>query len=981
MNNPRKRGRLLLIVIMMIACVAVGFRWFSTSQRFDASTELKQAEHFYENGEYEKSLHSLNQILDDKQDFSPANLLLAEIELAQGHFSTAIEALDRIHDPEDPSWYPAQRLQAEIFHHKLHQLRDAESTYREILSYRPEDVFAHEQYAQLLGLCGRRDEAIPHVLSLIRSGVTTDLLILLARESGSINNLELLESARKADPDDPNPLMGLAYASELQQDASTALSLLRQAESLTGLPDNFHGRLGKQLITLNLHSELHTWKNKLPSRPKSFESWMVLAEMATSAGNPRAAIRSFWEAVRLRPESLKANHQLAQTLINQGQNKYAKYFSDRVQLINNLRDQQQTTILSNETPSLVEIHELLIAYQKAGRLWECYAWAAIALEAAPNDARILNIVSELQPKLQSLPLRLTSPEFNPALELDFSNYPMPESTIASNDPTSHSQQHDYRFEKQADSIGFDFSYFKGSESTTYRMFEFAGGGIAVLDYDRDGFPDLFCTQGRPWDDQDSLISISSDRLFRNQQGLHFSDASKNVGIAHTAGFGQGVAAGDFNNDGFTDLYVAQIGTNQLWLNNGDGTFSDNTTTLEHQPDAWTTSCLIADINGDSYPDLYDVNYLSGENLYERLCRDDHGKTDMCAPVDFASERDRVWMGNGDGTFSDQTEELFIDSPDGKGLGILATRGTKRGLNLFIANDTVANNFYRFPSGDSKSMEDIALVSGLAFSGEGKAEACMGIAAGDCNRDGLLDFYVTNFLYESNTLYTGGEGDIFRDRTHEYGLANPSLPVLGFGTQFLDANLDGQLELFVANGYTHDLSRNSVPYAMAPHFYERIDNRYHQRVISEIISDGELEIVGRAVARLDWNRDGLPDLVVGSLDGPSFLLTNRDAPRKNTFVSLEFASRSSARDAVGTIIKTQIKHETWTHQLTAGDGYQCSNERKIIIGCGPNSHLDQIEIIWPSGVQQLLTDVPTNENYFVVENKELMHLSPSFHSSK
>lgn len=435
------------------------------------------------------------------------------------------------------------------------------------------------------------------------------------------------------------------------------------------------------------------------------------------------------------------------------------------------------------------------------------------------------------------------------------------------------------------------------------------------------------------------------------------------------GFGQGASAGDINNDGFTDLYVANTGTNTLWLNNGDGTFRETSNALTDRTSQWTTSCMIADVNGDSFPDLYDVNYLSGDDVFDRLCVEEHGDKIMCAPYDFEPAMDRLWLGDGKGAFQDRAAEFLNPPPHGKGLGIAAMNIGDNRLSLFVTNDTTANFFYAAESVDANSLTESANAVGLAFNGDGKAEACMGIAVGDCTQDGRLDLLVTNFLYESNTLYVPGEEQFFEDRTRQLGMHDPTLPVLGFGTQFLDANQDGRLDLFITNGFTQDLSKYDTPYRMPPQVFEWTGQQFHQLPTNQLGAWSRTKSVGRAVARLDWNLDGKPDLAVGLLDEPSFILTNTSPTAENHYLSLRLIATTTARDAIGTTITATMGSSTLVHQLTAGDGYQCTNERQILMGCGPTTQVDRLLIEWPSGATQEFNNVPTSVSATLIEGHE------------
>jgi tetratricopeptide (TPR) repeat protein len=670
MSRASGKRRFLYLTIAIIGiAIVMTFRWLGSSRSADFETGYRQAEQFYADGQLEQAKGVLKQLFERDHTDSPALLLSAKIYHETGQLEDAIQELDLIEHRSDRIWDEARQLKAEILHYELYHFQLAEEVYLEILSESPDDVFANDGYARLLGLCGRRWEAIPHVLRLIRAGQTTDLLMLLSRESGSLINSKMLETARRNHPEDPNPLLGLAHAANSSQDYQRSLQLLRQAESLPGLPDNFHGQLGQQLLNCDETSELKQWFQEFSADPQSFESWMLLGQISSSAGNQKSAIRCFWEAVRMQPESLQGNHQLAQSLITEKEIELAELFTQRVRLINQLRDIQRATIMVNHTPSQEDILELIQAYRQVGRLWEAYAWARSALLANPRNQKLIETVNSLSQEMIDLPLQLTQAKFNPAQELDFSHYPLPETFQTMGEQSLPANSLSLSFQNESANRGFHFEYYDGTPGTTYRMFELTGGGIAALDYDRDGAPDIFCSQGRAWDGQQTNSPAQTDRLFRNREGRSYQDVTAFAGFLNENGFGQGVSAGDYNNDGFVDLYVAQTGTNRLWKNNGDGTFSDATTDIKMQETRWTTSCLIADINGDSYPDLYDVNYLSAIDLFDRVCRDRKNIDDLCVPTDFDPASDRIWLGKGDGTFTDHTQDLLPESTNGKGLGI------------------------------------------------------------------------------------------------------------------------------------------------------------------------------------------------------------------------------------------------------------------------------------------------------------------------
>lgn len=289
--------------------------------------------------------------------------------------------------------------------------------------------------------------------------------------------------------------------------------------------------------------------------------------------------------------------------------------------------------------------------------------------------------------------------------------------------------------------------------------------------------------------------------------------------------------------------------------------------------------------------------------------------------------------------------------------------TARYAELLLKVSEAIDNVLRTEGGNPATIETLVLL--LEQTGR-IWEACMGIAAADCTQDGRLDLFVTNFLHEANTFYCPVGQQIFQDKTQEVGLFEPSLPNLGFGTQFLDANLDGRPELFVANGYTQDLSQYDVPYKMKPQMFEWTGTRFASLAESQLGPWSSVSVVGRSVARLDWNIDGKPDLAVGLLDAPSFFLTNTSNAPANHYVSLGLVATESARDAIGAVVTVMIGGSSYVHQLTAGDGYQCTNERRINIGCGPAASIDRLKVEWPSGAVQEFTSVSTSMQCILVE---------------
>ena len=441
-------------------------------------------------------------------------------------------------------------------------------------------------------------------------------------------------------------------------------------------------------------------------------------------------------------------------------------------------------------------------------------------------------------------------------------------------------------------------------------------------------------------------------------------------------FSGGAAAGDINGDGFPDVYVANLGANRLYLNNGDGTFAEASAESGLAGSEWTLSAVIADVNGDRWPDVYDVNYLKGEDLFQRACFK-NGRPVQCYPTDFEAEQDRLWVNSGEGRFGDVTESSGIVQPGGKGMGVVAADfDSSRRTSLFVSNDTTANflfanQTFKSDSGLSRPLpvfEERALLNGLAVDGQGRAQSCMGIAAGDANGDGRLDLFVTNFIGESNTLYLQQADGTFQDQTQAFGLSPSGYHRMGWGTQFLDGELDGDLDLVVANGNLDDYTPEGIPYGMRCLYYQNeINARFLQVPGESLGAYFQSKPVGRAVARLDWNRDGLDDVCVTHVDRPVALLTNT-TKKHGHFVAVTLRAVHAEREAIGTIVRLRTGHKILTGQLTAGDGFMNSNQRQLIFGLGKADHIDELEVSWISGRSSFFQNLVADAEYLLIEDR-------------
>jgi hypothetical protein len=343
------------------------------------------------------------------------------------------------------------------------------------------------------------------------------------------------------------------------------------------------------------------------------------------------------------------------------------------------------------------------------------------------------------------------------------------------------------------------------------------------------------------------------------------------------------------------------------------------------------------------------------------------------PLQFTAAQDRVYWNKGDGTFENVSEKAGIIAPSGKGLGIVAADFEGSGkLNLFIANDGEANFYFINETAnptDPPKFSEQALLQGAAYNGQGAAEAGMGVAAGDCDADGLLDLFVTNFYGEQDTLYRQQPDHTFLDETAVAKLREPTLHTLGFGAQFIDPALRGTPDLIVTNGHIDRYDTNPGPYEMSPQYFSNNgDETFVELGADKLGPYFQGKYLGRGLARIDFNRDGKEDAIITHLDAPAALLANTTA-KTGHYIAIRLVGVKSARDAIGATVVTAAGGRTQMRQLTAGDGYESSNERIIILGLGEAKQVDSLEVRWLSGDKQQFKDISGDAHYLCIEGSD------------
>ncbi len=851
------------------------------------------------------------------------------------------------------------------------RLSDAEREFLYVLAHEPTNIVAHQGMAFLLRVTGQRWKAVPHCMALIREGAAGwDELLFLADVERSWDYGSYLQRCAETAPDDMLVRLGLAVIAVTQERSSEARRLLEEIVERAPHLVAARALLGDLLVEKDDETFVKWHRHLPPAADDDPDIWFVRGLGARRRGRPQVAARCFWETVKRAPNHRRGNYQLGQVLIALGETS-GHEFARRSEKLFKLNQAVSALTQHSEAHREHDVKHFADLMEEGGRVWEARAWAAWAGKAFPLATWPMTTVDRLSPLLDE-ELVQTLDSANLALRYDLSGFPDHIGLFgkagqdAGRGPNNH-RSSSIHFDEASDA-GIDFVYFNGDDPSTKgaRMFESYGGGVAVIDFDGDGWPDLYFTQGGEWKTGAVEPGGSGEfrgTLYRNVEGRSYTDITSESRLID-GGFGQGCAVADFDNDGFPDLYVAHIGRNRLYHNNGDGTFSDVTEACGLMGDTWTSSCVIVDLNADGLPDIFDVTYLTGPGIYEAICN-----AHACTPLNFDGLPDRLHLNMGNGTF-ELVPNATPDSKSSKGLGVLAVNLDNHGRpSLLIANDQVPNFLLRnFPSEDRWNIRltDEGYARGLAFNADGLAGASMGIAAEDVNGDGRIDFFVTNFQGESRVLYLQSEDGLFRDGANAAGLRTPGMPFVGWGTQFLDADRDGEPDLVMVNGHVDDFRDVGGEYHMRSQFFWNAGNgRFLELTAPDVGEFFARKILGRGLARLDWNRDGRMDFVVSNIGSRAALVTNRSTDLGH-FLNVRLHARLAARDAIGSVVEVNAGNRHWSKQLVAGDGYMASNERLLQFGLGKDVAVSQLRVNWPSGATTTIRELPVDVTIELVE---------------
>jgi hypothetical protein len=527
--------------------------------------------------------------------------------------------------------------------------------------------------------------------------------------------------------------------------------------------------------------------------------------------------------------------------------------------------------------------------------------------------------------------------------------------------------------------GLDKFHHQSGTRLKSTIIEALGSGVSLLDFDQDGWLDIYLLNGSTVPALKGQEAPPRAMLFRNNHDGTFTDVTEKAGVANER-WGFGVAVGDYDNDGWPDIYISNYGKNRLYHNNHDGTFTDVAENAGIALGGWSAGPTWGDYDHDGLLDLFVPGYVKFDVDHPPRGRSGthtsgfcqfRGVDVMCGPQGLPGEGDHLFHNNGNGTFTDQSAKAGVsDSAGLYGLASVFVDIDDDGwVDLAVANDSGPNFLYR--NRHDGTFEEIGLASGFALSDDGRAQASMGIAVGDYSRNGKVDFYVTSFSDDYNTLYRNDGRGNFSDVTYPAGVARPTIPFLGWGTGFLDFDNDGLLDIFVANGHVYpqvDHEDWGTTYAQRPQLFRNLDGNKFQEVPPATSSGLAAVIPARGAAFGDLFNDGHIDVVINNIDSAPTLLRNV-VHNANHWVAFRLmGGPKSPRDAIGAKVFLTAGGIRQRADVFSGGSYASSSDFRVHFGLGAATKIDKLEIDWPSGSQDVLTALEVDRIFSVTEGE-------------
>lgn len=920
-----------------------------------------------------------------------AGLVLAGLAVRRSDSNEAAAVLLRLAESHPEKQHLLQAQAAEYLYQNNNPDRAIEIL-SNVVENQPGQLDIRRRLAEILNSRGLRFDANEHLRHLAgRMTLTPRELTALINplltwasfsEKPSIDDLEFISR---------QGMLNVVAALRANGDVRDALTVLRESELLKRnhpAAVAMHGWLltanqdfdsAQQWAAANAHDECRRYP----------AYWLAMGNLMLHLKR-ESAVMCFIEALRLEPGATEALTGLSQSLAGLNRSDLEAAVQQRQKAIN--ESQALAYHLgSSEQPNPALAIEIGRVLTSIGRPIESLAWQESIysmVDAAAPELEVLrqhkSKVLEQLPGGQNRSLIVCGIDSDSFTSVDSDLVALRSDAVATPDlaPKSHERESLNRppatrpstpvFRNVASSVGIEMRHINAQPPVEkeFRLFEALGSGVACLDFDLDGNVDLYL--GQAGGEPPRGASTESNRLMRNVVD-HFLDATLNS-ESEDFGYTHGVTAGDWNQDGFADLIVGNVGVNRLLINCGDGTFRVATTETGDLPEQWnlpqvTTSLAIADLTGDSIPDVFETNYVDDPKVYDPIEYNESGKPIVLpGPKHFNAAVARLFHTLPEGRLTVETLAPGASAAS-TGLGVLVTDLDDDGSNeAFVANDQNPNHLWKRQNSPAATQwVDVAVARGCAFGTGGKPFACMGIAAADFDRNGRLDLHVTNFNGECSNLYLQDSAGNFADRALAYRLDEPTVAMVGFGTQAFDYDNNSSIDLVVGNGHIEDFQFKGKPFRMPTQILAQGDNQFRSMDVQGDAEYWSALHLARAVAILDWNHDGRVDIAITDLKDDFALLENR-TETDNHFLQLQLVGTHCERDAIGATVTVQAGGQVFVAAVQTGDGYMCRNEAVLHFGLGDSMSVDQVTVRWPGGVSETFDDIEIDSRALLIEGQ-------------
>ena len=948
-------------------------------------------------GQFANAKQLITRRLVEIPDDAIAITWLARIEYQSGNRGRAIDLLQEIEIDTPEHGIPASGLLA-TWLIEQGEFDNALVTLRAILSRMPNEPLVHRQLGQVLNLMGRRQEAAEHVRDLCALGNVTqnELASLLAlrlpfdtRESDALSDEQTQGEAMQWPTD-------LAQARELLKrgEASAALSLMRERVEEMNRDGNtardpwMISLFGRTAVELNDDDAIALWLTSLtPEVTQSADHWCALGLLAgrPDLGKVQEAMAFCRAALSLDPTDWSTCGYLASLEAQLGKAEDAEEYRDRALLIQNaLLSSNRLASTTEDSDASVVVETLVDALRQLDRELEAVLWALVhssrvrSNASDPADAeRLAQEFRRAQAKYQAersqknsllddeSRLIASADSFLGAIKetfVDASESEPLKLDIVDSRAVEDARDVSIQWSVAPDNRGLTFEYANADpiKQRDFQLYEQFGAGVAAFDFDRDGQVDLYFPQASGVPNQNN--GTRPNELYR-QLDQRFESVTVHASCDER-GYSLGVSIGDLNQDGWDDLLVCNFGVNVFFINQGDGTFS------RRMPEAslrsfWTSSVAVADLNNDSLPDFFEANYVNDRAVFDIPPRDANGRYSVFkGPESYQAAVDRVFWGNPDGEF--RAIELERSEGPSPALGVVAADFDEDGqLDVYVANDMRANHYW---TREDEAFLESAMARGCAFGRQGGAGASMGIATGDFDGNGMIDFHVTNFLNEPVHHFLQTDSNAFLDGVLSAGLYTPTMPVLGFGAVGTDVDNDCDDDLIVLNGHIEDLQFKDADFKMTPQCFVNSLGNFRLLDSRNLGEFFQQKTLGRGLSALDWNLDGRVDMVANHLDCAAVLVENV-TKTDHSWVQFVLVGTSCERSAVGAFVSLNAGDRTVKKWHVSGNGYSSHDESMLHFGLGDHDGLVDVSVNWPDGSTQSFREVPARQRHLIVQGQD------------